>query len=63
MYISADKEDSLVQGDVCLDIPLPIISSNIRFFDIKAEKLIGEIEKHCQWQRTLELFGDTGMSN
>jgi len=42
MYISADKEDSLVQGDVCLDIPLPIISSNIRFFDIKAEKLIGE---------------------
>lgn len=37
-------------------------------FIVERGKFIGQnarnwIEKHCQWQRKFELFGDTGMSN
>ena len=42
MYISAKSTDSLVQGDVCLDIPLPIISTDSKLVDIKAERIMGE---------------------
>lgn len=40
MYIAAEPTESLVQGDVCADIPLPLVLDGSRLLDVKAEKLL-----------------------
>lgn len=40
MYATAALTGSLLQGDVCLDIPLPIILPKLQFVDMKAQVLI-----------------------
>lgn len=38
MYTAADPTSALEQGDVCRDIPLPVIGDDIRLFDSKTKE-------------------------
>lgn len=40
MYVAAEANECLVQGDICRDIVLPLLSTSTKLVDVRAQQLI-----------------------